>query len=271
MGSKITVLMSVYNDSKYLDECIKSILTQTYDNFTFLIFDDASTDESPIILQKYAELDNRVKIIFNKENKGLSYNLARGVELADTDWIARMDADDIAFSHRLETQLKYVEENPEVDILGSYTLDINEMSEEIEIRKMPISHERISKLIWSCPLVHPTVIYKKSSIVNAGSYNKELRRRQDYELWFRCLSKGMRFSNIDEPLLYYRNTDEYYKKNNFRVQIQQLRMGLDGCKLVQAKYVAYLGVIAAFVKGSFPYFIRKPLSGFIKRFDPRRR
>lgn len=270
MNPEITVLMSVYNDKKYLSESVESILNQTFENFEFLIIDDASTDGSKDLLEEYAKEDSRIKLICNKNNKGLSYNLAEGTSLAKAPWIARMDADDISVKDRLAIQIQYVKEHPSIDIVGSYVIDIDDEGNELELRKVPTTHEKIANLIWTCPFIHPTVLFKKESIIKAGSYDRNLRRRQDYDLWFRCHEASLRFDNIDMPLLFYRATDAYYKKNNLKVQLQQAKMGFAGAKKVKASPIAYIGVTVAFLKGILPYQIRKPINGLLKRVDPRR-
>ena len=127
MSASITVLMSVYNGLPYLSKAIDSILGQTYPDFEFLIIDDQSTDGSAEILDHYARQDKRIRIIKNEQNRGLGYNLALGVETATTPWIARMDADDIAIADRLALQMSYLEQHPEVDILGGYAININNL------------------------------------------------------------------------------------------------------------------------------------------------
>ncbi|SDZ46595.1 Glycosyl transferase family 2 [Evansella caseinilytica] len=270
MNPEVTVLMSVYNDKKYLCKSIESILNQTFENFEFLIIDDASTDGSREILEGYAKIDPRIKLICNKNNKGLSYNLAEGTSLAKAPWIARMDADDISVKDRLAIQMQYVKEHPEIDVLGSYVIDIDDEENELEVRKVPITHEKIANLIWTCPFIHPTVLFKKASIIKAGSYDPKLRRRQDYDLWFRCLEANLKLGNIDKPLLYYRYTDAYYQKNNLKVQLQQAKMGFAGARRVKAKPIAYVGITVTLIKGILPYHIRKPISKLLKRVDPRR-
>ncbi|MBT2600526.1 MULTISPECIES: glycosyltransferase [Oceanobacillus] len=270
MNPSITVLMSVYNDGEYLEKSIESILNQTYTDFEFLIYDDLSSDCSRNILEKYAKQDDRIKLILNSTNKGLSYNLARGVSKAKAPIIARMDADDIAFSNRLEVQMKEFKEDPSLDLLGSYVKDIDDKGNEIEIRKVPLSKERINKLIWACPFIHPTVIFKKKAIEMVGSYNPTLRKRQDYDLWFRCKAHGLNYKNINKPLLYYRFTDSYYKKNNYKVQFDQAVMGYKGCVISKASPIAYIGITFTLIKGVLPIKIRKPLTELTRKIDPRR-
>lgn len=271
MKTKVTVLMSVYNDEEYLRDSVESILNQSYDNFEFLIYDDASTDGSTKILREYALKDKRIKLIVNEVNRGLSYNLDRGVKSSETKWIARMDADDIAVSNRLELQMSYIIDNPEIDILGGYATDIDENGNKLGLRKVPITHEKITALIWTSPVIHPTVLFRKEAIIKAGSYNSELYRRQDYDLWFRCCAMNLNFANMDIPLIYYRVTDNYFKKNNFKVQIDQARMGWRGAKLVKASPIAYVGIFIVLIKGISPSVIRKPFSAILKKVDPRKK
>lgn len=269
MSNQITVLMSVYNDEKYLKESIESILKQSVKDFEFLIFEDCSTDNSRIILKEYEKKDKRIKLVLNTSNKGLSFNLAKGVLMAKNEWIARMDADDIALKERFSLQLDYIKKHPKVDVLGGYVIDIDENGLEKGIRKVPLTHNKISSLIWTCPFIHPTVIYRKKSILEAGSYNKDLRRRQDYDLWFRCHKMNLEFANLDVPLIYYRATDDYYKKNDYTVQLNQVKLGFKGAFLVKSSPIAYIGITVAFFKGILPIKLRKPISIVFRKIDPR--
>lgn len=214
----LTVLMGVYNGETYLSEAIASILNQTFSDFDFLIINDASTDATGTILEKFAQQDSRIKIITNDQNYGLAYSLARGVEVAQTSWIARMDADDIAIRDRLAKQMKYLAENPEIDILGGYALNINEQGEILGTRKVPISNQKITQFIWTNPLIHPTVLFRRSAILNIGSYSDKVRKRipEDYHLWFRACAAGLQFANLPEPLIYYRFSEENFVRNNLQ-------------------------------------------------------
>jgi glycosyltransferase involved in cell wall biosynthesis len=123
MTPTVTVLMSVYNSLPYLREAVDSILAQTYDAFEFLIVDDASTDGSRAVLHEYARKDPRIRILENDVNQGLGFCLNRGLEAAGTPWVARMDADDVAFPERLALQMQYLDAHPEVDVLGGAAVD----------------------------------------------------------------------------------------------------------------------------------------------------
>lgn len=269
MFPQITVLMSVYNNKDTLVEAIISILNQTFKDFEFLIIDDHSTDNSLSILEKYAALDERIKIMKNIKNKGLGYNLNQGLKRARGKWIARMDADDIAMPDRFEKQMDFINEN-DVDIVGSWATEINEQGKEIGLRKCPVSDREIKKYIWTCPIIHPSVMFKRDKIVDIGSYGDE-RRRQDYELWFRAAKAGLKFANIPEPLIKYRYADDYFEKNNFGNLVAQAKIGLKGCLMVNAKPIAYIGVLVPVLRGMLPKKMQRFVNNMLKKVDPRGR
>ena len=122
MQPKITVLMANYNNQRYLKQSIESILNQTYKNFDFLIIDDHSSDDSIKIIKSYS--DKRIKLIKNHKNLGLTRSLNIGLKNINTEYIARMDADDISFPRRLKNQYDFLEKNTDVGILGSSCVNI---------------------------------------------------------------------------------------------------------------------------------------------------
>src|SRR5438045_8388133 len=116
-STKVSVLMSVYNGQEFLCEAIESVSTQSYRDFEFLIIDDGSTDGTPEILRKYAAADERIRV-HRHENRGRAESLNVGIELARGEYIARMDADDVALPERLRQQLEFLEGHPDVGLLG---------------------------------------------------------------------------------------------------------------------------------------------------------
>lgn len=269
MTTPITVLMSVYNGMPYLKDAIDSILQQTFTDFKFLIFDDASTDGTSQVLAEYASKDNRIQIITNDRNYGLGANLAKGVEMAQTPWIARMDADDIAFPNRLELQLNYVLSHPDVSVLGGYALDIDLQGNTVSERKLPTSHQQIKKLVWTNPFSHGTVLLHRESILKVGSYSSKLAKRQDYELWFRCAKADLQFANLPTPLIYYRFTDNTLQRNNWKVALTHVAVGWKGCWMVKASPIAYVAVTKQLAIGLLPPPLRYFAYHWLKQFDPR--
>lgn len=270
MTEKLTVLMSVFNGAAHVHESIESILAQTYSQFEFLIIDDASTDATAEVLLSFAAKDSRVRIVQNKENLGLGASLRLGVLQASGIWIARMDADDIAFPDRLEKQLRYLHRHPEVDVLGTWAYDVDDHGGVAGLRTVPVDPAQIARLVWANPFIHSTVVFKRSSVLSVGSYDPSLAKRQDYDLWFRCVAARLRLANLPMPLLKYRLSEAHYRRNRWTVAKAHVRVGWAGCRRVRAPMIAYLGVLAPLLKSVVPPAAGPLIHRLLKRADPRR-
>jgi glycosyltransferase involved in cell wall biosynthesis len=178
--------MSVYNGEKYLREAIDSILNQTFKDFEFLIIDDGSTDSSAEIIRSYT--DSRIRLIQNEKNIGLTRSLNKGLKLAQGEYIARMDADDISLPERLKKQVKYLDNHPEIGVLGTrfFEIDMNgNVRREICI---PLDKRNIEKQLYrvNC-FCHSSTMMRMSCIKKVGLYDETLKYAQDYELWLRMI------------------------------------------------------------------------------------
>ena len=182
---KVTVLMPVYNEEKYLPESIESILSQTFKNFDFLIIDDGSTDNSEKIIRSYN--DSRIQILLNGKNIGIVKTLNKGLKLSKGKYIVRMDADDVSLPERLEKQITYMEENPETGVLGCNIRNVDKNLNFISENLRPITHyQNLWKLLYKTNMMHPTVVFRKSVLSKNGyNYNSKFKRCEDYELWSR--------------------------------------------------------------------------------------
>lgn len=199
---RITVLMPVYNAEKYLKEAVESILTQTFTDFEFLIIDDGSTDKSIEVVNSYD--DNRIRLVKNMRNMGISKTLNKGVKLASADLIARMDADDISLPERLEKQLAFMERNPEYAMLSSNVEKINEKGESLG-HYNPNPRILYFYLVFHCfGIYHPTVMYRKEAVLDVGMYPET--HSEDYRLWIKLI-RNYRFSYVRDILLKYRISD----------------------------------------------------------------
>jgi len=200
---KITVIMPVYNGEKYLKEAINSILNQTYTDFELLLINDASTDDTERIINSYK--DHRIIYIKNEINLGLIKTLNKGLDLARGEFIARMDADDIALPARFEKQVSVLQNNPEIGVCGTWFTPLID-----GLKKKTIQHPQDSEsikihLLGYCTMGHPTIMLRKKVISNLR-YDNDYQAAEDYELWTR-LSRITKLYNIQESLLQYRFHD----------------------------------------------------------------
>ncbi len=204
MEPTVTVLMPVYNGTDFLEESINSILEQSFGDFEFLILDDASTDGSVDIIRGYS--DPRIRLIENNENMGQVATMNRGIGLADGEFIARMDQDDISLPERLEKQVSFMDANPDVAVCGTWAETFGSVS---QIWKYPLTHEEITCwLLFGSVLVHPSVIIRRGAVAGVTNiYDEGFSKAEDYYLWVK-LSQKVRFANIGEVLIRYRVHEE---------------------------------------------------------------
>src|SRR5579862_2517303 len=199
----VSVVMSVFNGQAFLREAIESILAQTFTDFEFIIIDDGSTDRTGEILAAYGKHDSRVRI-FSQENKGRAESLNRGIELATAPLVARMDADDISFPHRLKEQVDFLDNHPEVGLLsGAYDL-VASGNKILDTIRLPGGDAEIrATLLHSNPMCHPAVVMRKDIALASGGYRKQLLDADDYDLWLR-MAEHTRLANLDQVILKYR-------------------------------------------------------------------
>ena len=201
---QVTVLMAVYNGEKHLREAIDSVLGQTFNNFEFLIVDDASTDGTAEILRSLS--DSRIRIIRNNENMGLPKSLNRGLELARGEYIARIDADDIAIPTRIERQAQHLDEHLEVGLVVSGVKVINERGDVVYISECHASSEAIhyNLLFYNC-IFHSSAMFRASTVSALGGYDEGFPRASDYDLWSR-INTVSRIDCISAPLTAWRDS-----------------------------------------------------------------
>ena len=199
---KVTVLMSVYNGDKYLNEAIDSILGQTFKDFEFLIVNDGSTDKTGEILKSYN--DPRIKMINNEKNIGLTKSLNKGLKLARGEYIARQDADDISMPGRLEKEIEFLEQNKSVGLVGTDYLIINEKGNVVQIVTcLNGNRELKAKLLEGNQFGHGSVILRRECIEKVGTYREEFKFAQDYDFCLR-IAEVYDVANISEPLYKWR-------------------------------------------------------------------
>lgn len=201
----ISVIMPVYNAEKYLTEAMDSILSQSFANFEFLIFNDCSTDNSRAIIDSYH--DNRINFINSNINYGYLFHLNHGIEMAKGKYIARMDADDISLPNRLEKQLLFFNNNPDIVMLGSSAIIINNSGKEIQTLKMYLQPKLIfSNLFFMNMFIHSSIM-GEANILKKIKYDHNYYLAEDYYLWSQIALKH-KTANIQEPLVKLRVHEE---------------------------------------------------------------
>jgi glycosyltransferase involved in cell wall biosynthesis len=198
----VSVIMPVYNGEPYLREAIHSILSQTFDDFEFIIIDDGSIDSTWEILNDYVKADDRIVLRRNLENLGLVKTLNKGFALARGKYIARQDADDISLPKRLEKQVTFLEDNPEVGLLGSAYYRLDSQGQR-SIRQPPLSDTAIRwKMLFGNRWCHASVMFRLKLFESGEAFYKDYLHAEDYELWTRLLRRTQAATLADALVIY---------------------------------------------------------------------
>ena len=193
--------MSCYNASRYLREAMDSVLTQTYRDYEFIVVNDGSTDDTAAILRTYASKDARIRII-EKANTGLTDSLNVGLHSAKGQWIARLDADDMAMPNRLTRQMAFVQQSTSLVVLGTGCTLVDTNGERIANYRYPPRHRPLVTHMasWGSPFPHSSALFHRDTALSIGGYNHRFLRCQDVDLWLR-LSRFGHIGALPTPLV----------------------------------------------------------------------
>ena len=199
---KISVIMPVYNGEKYLRDAIDSILNQTFADFEFIIINDCSSDSTEDIIKSYN--DPRIIYVKNEKNMGVAATLNRGLDIAKGDYIARMDADDISFSHRFQMQVDFLDSNKNVGVCGSNLRIFGDGIEERDFIYSEKDKQIRVDMIFNSAFAHPVIMMRREIVEKYNlRYDIAFEKAEDYKMWHDILKVSEGY-NIQEFLLKYR-------------------------------------------------------------------
>ena len=256
----VSILMPVYNTAPYLKEAMDSILSQTFKDFELIVLNDCSPDNADEILDTYN--DTRIVRYKGERNMGLSNVLNAGMDIARGKYIARMDSDDISLPNRLEVQVKYMEEHPDID-LCSCGMKMFGAKDDVWIRDADPEKVKVTALFFS-PILHASSIWKKESFDKYGlRFRQEMVPAEDYDMWCRALSKGLKLVNLPNVLYRYR-----IHPSQATTQTEKSRLK---CREIQQEYMKdVLPTLSnnnreAFPKKKLPIFIANLKDGYFDK------
>jgi glycosyltransferase involved in cell wall biosynthesis len=221
----VSIILPVWNGERFFSEAIESVLGQTLTSIELLLVDDGSTDGTLEIAQSWADRDSRVRVI-QVEHGGIATALNAGLTVARGRFVARMDADDIAYASRLERQVAYLDAHPECVAVGCAIEVIDESGEYIGKRLFPERHAAIVRTLihtWSTAIAHPTVMARRDALLAIDGYRSERLTNEDLDLWFRLCGVGT-LANLGEALLVYRR---HRNTVGIRDHDQQVKVGAE--------------------------------------------
>ncbi len=201
---KVTVLMSVFNEERRVRAAVEGILSQDFTDFEFLVIDDGSTDRTAVVLAEFQ--DSRLRVC-RQERNGLTAALNTGLKEARGELVARQDADDISLPRRLARQVTFLDDHPDVALVGAGVRLIDDRAQVLAEYEYPSDHERLVGWLRRLlnPLPHTTVVFRKRAVLGLGGYRQAFKKGQDYDLYLRLVERHQ-IASIPEPLCLLRHS-----------------------------------------------------------------
>lgn len=271
---RFSVLLSVYakENPAYFNSAFLSIWDQQTlkPDQIVLVKDGPLTPEMDAEIGRWqAELCEILTVVELPQNLGLGAALNVGLQYCQYELVARMDTDDVSLPQRFEKQVAFMLENPAITILGAGAIEMDENGIAFGQRIYPQQHQEIVDMLWTNPLIHPSIMFRKSFIEQIGGYDSALTRRQDYELWFRAYEHGARFANISDPLIRYRFVTNTHSRQKPRDVWQFAMIGYRSSQRIGLPIWKRLGCFFPFFKSLLPPRLQHRFAQAMRLFDPR--
>jgi len=206
---KLSIIVAVFNAERYIKESLDSIFAQPYTDFELILIHDGSTDNTLELLQPYAERPN-VILLQNKYNEGYGFSRNRGFVIAQGEYIAIHDADDITLPDRFQKEVSFLDQRKDITVVGGHAIKISDTGQIIGSIVYPPETTRdafrVIRRFKLNPIIDPSSMFRRQPILDIGAYRMEpeLRTVHDFDLWCRLLIKGHHLYNFQEPLIKYR-------------------------------------------------------------------
>ena len=267
---QFSLILPVYCGDKeeWLIQALQSIKQQTCPPTEIIVvkdgilpnqLDKVFADFSKILPLKIAQLPKQ---------QGLANAINQGLKLANYEWVARFDADDINIKDRFQKQLSFAKKNPEVALIGGWCLEfINDIKGPYKLKKIPLSYEQVRKLAKKRnPINHQTVMYRRSAVIKAGGY-EDYNAMEDYHLWVKMLLQGFRLINIPEKLVLQRaGKDLHFRRGGLNYLKTEIRLN---CYFLKKGFINPLefirNIAIRFVIRMIPVFCRRWIYNFIRK------
>jgi glycosyltransferase involved in cell wall biosynthesis len=234
----VSVIIAAYNATNYIEESINSILGQTISDFELILIDDGSTDNTLAVIEKYAQIDARI-VVVSQKNAGPASARNVGISMAKSQWIAILDADDIALPERLEQQLEFVTANPDTVLLGTGCIEIDENGGFLKTHRYPTNHGFLIRHLERQQAFppHSSCLYHTETVRRLGGFNKNFIQSEDADLWL-CLSEVGHIACLPQPMVKLRKHSAGISNHNQGKTQRVMGMAARACHFLRLKGLA---------------------------------
>lgn len=257
MDYRISVLIGIYNCASTLSEALDSLLNQTYKAFKIVLCDDGSKDNTYAVAQSYADKHDNIILIKNEKNMGLNATLNRCLEYADTEFVARMDGDDLSKPTRFEKEIKFLDEHPEYAVVSTPMDYFDENGVFMTGKgKGEIKKENF---LTGTPICHAPCMARTEVIKSVGGYSvdEKLLRVEDYHLWFKVFAAGQKIYSMDESLYQMRDDRNAIARRNWKGRFNTSNVMRIGFKMIGLPWYYQFYALRPFLVGILPSSIYK--------------
>lgn len=233
---RISVIMGIYNCASTLQEALDSLYAQTYKDFKIILCDDGSEDNTLRIAEENASLHDNVVVIKNSMNKGLNYTLNHCLEYVDTEYVARMDGDDISLPTRFEKQIAFLDSHPEYAVVSAPMIYFDESGDfkKGKAKKYPDKYD----FVKGTPFCHAPCMLRTDVMKSVGGYtdNARILRVEDYHLWFKVYAAGYKGANLQEALYKMRDDRNAYRRRTFKSRLNEAYVKSIGYRMLHLPF-----------------------------------
>lgn len=253
--ARISVLMGIYNCGPTLQEALDSLYAQTFQDFKIILCDDGSKDNTYEVAKEYANKHDNIVLVKNEKNMGLNYTLNHCLEYADTEYIARMDGDDISLPTRFEKEIKFLDEHPEYAVVSCPMIYFDTNGEFKRGKRY--GEVKKKDFIKGTPICHAPSMSRTSIIKKVGGYSvdKNLLRVEDYHLWFKVYAAGYRLYRLNECLYSMRDDRNAYKRRNWLTRKNECYVKHLGFKMIGISWLYQVYAFVPLIKYFVPSFL----------------
>ena len=251
--AKVSIIMGIYNCATTLPEAIDSILAQTFTDWNLVMCDDGSNDNTYEIASRYSTAyPTKMTLLKNSQNMGLNYTLNHCLSVADGEYIARQDGDDISMPTRFEKEIAILDASPDIAIVSTAMTHFDESG--TWGRSHPIELPQKNDFIKGTPFCHGPAMVRREAYLNVGGYtvDKKLLRVEDYDLWIKMYAAGYRGMNLSEPLYSMRDDRNAYSRRKFRYRLSEFRLRIRAAKTLGHPFTAYIYAFRPVIVGLLP-------------------
>ena len=253
--AKVSVLMGIFNCAPYLEEALDSLLAQTYQDFKIILCEDGSTDDTYQVAKAYADRCDKIVLIQNDKNRGLNYSLNRCLELADTEYCARMDGDDISLPTRFEKEISFLDEHPEYAVVSSPMVYFDEQGEYRYGKGQ--GDVKAKHFIHGTPICHAPCMFRTDAVKSVDGYSVDdkLLRVEDYHLWFKLFAKGYKLYMLDECLYKMRDDRNALSRRNWVARRNEAYVKHIGYRMIGLPWYNQVYALEPLIKYCIPRFL----------------